>query len=143
MKYGNDHRNIRTESIYPESRLKVKPKPGNKNISNYFIMLNWKVSSVNAGITRFSSMDQLRQFYPIDKIVCEIDPDGEATPSKKIFAIFQRDGQNFLEKLHWGLVPRWANDTSIGYKNTKSPRFERYFGAGTHNRTAQSTGYQG
>ncbi|MBT8356732.1 MAG: hypothetical protein KJO61_03075, partial [Deltaproteobacteria bacterium] len=55
MKYENDHRNIKTGSIYPESRLKVKPKPGNKNILNYFNMLNWKVSSVNAGITQFSS----------------------------------------------------------------------------------------
>ena len=74
------------------------------------------MSQVHAGFAGFSSIDQLRQFYPIDKFGCKLDVDDEVAPSKEVFAILQRDGYNYLEKLHWGLVPRWAKDPSIGYK---------------------------
>ena len=71
---------------------------------------------MHTGFAGFSSIDQLKQFYPIDKFDCKLDVDNETAPSKEVFAILQRNGINFLEKLHWGLVPPWAKDTSIGYK---------------------------
>ena len=35
-------------------------------------------------------------------------------PGRQILAIVQNAGENRLEKFHWGLVPFWAKDVSIG-----------------------------
>lgn len=71
---------------------------------------------VNQSFDGLGSPAQLRRFFPIDRIACPIEPDDPAVPAKEIYAIVSRDRQNILEKLHWGLVPNWAKDTSIGYK---------------------------
>jgi putative SOS response-associated peptidase YedK len=71
---------------------------------------------VNRRFTGYGSAQQLRQFFPIDKIACRIEPNDPIVPAREIYAIVKRDGQNTLEKLHWGFVPNWAEDTSFGYK---------------------------
>jgi putative SOS response-associated peptidase YedK len=35
-------------------------------------------------------------------------------PSQEILAIFNHQGQNWLDKFYWGLVPFWAKDPAIG-----------------------------
>jgi putative SOS response-associated peptidase YedK len=35
-------------------------------------------------------------------------------PTQEILAIIKHDNKNKLERLHWGLVPFWAKDVSIG-----------------------------
>lgn len=64
----------------------------------------------------FGSPQQLKQFFPIDRIACRIEPDDPAVPAKEIYAIIRREDQNILEKMYWGLVPNWADDTSSGYQ---------------------------
>jgi len=41
-------------------------------------------------------------------------PNYNVAPTQKILAIINQDNENKLEKLHWGLVPFWANDISMG-----------------------------
>jgi putative SOS response-associated peptidase YedK len=64
----------------------------------------------------FSNLEQLQEHFPIDKALSEITPNYNVAPTQEILAIFRQEALNVMEKLHWGLVPRWANDISTGYK---------------------------
>ena len=67
----------------------------------------------------YNSLEQLKAFYPIDKAICEIIPDANAAPAQEILAIFRDGGENRLDKFHWGLVPFWAKDVSIGNRSSE------------------------
>jgi len=62
----------------------------------------------------FRSLDELQDFFPIDKAACETVSNYNVAPSQEILAIARYEGENWLVKFHWGLVPFWAKDTSIG-----------------------------
>ena len=62
----------------------------------------------------FRSLDELKTFFPIDKVACEATSSFNVAPSQEILAIIKHEGENWLDKFHWGLVPFWAKDISIG-----------------------------
>jgi putative SOS response-associated peptidase YedK len=64
----------------------------------------------------FSSLDELMSIFPIDKAACEVVANFNVAPSQQVLAIARREGQNWLDRFHWGLVPFWAKDVSIGGK---------------------------
>jgi len=64
----------------------------------------------------FSDLEQLKLHFPIDQALSEITPNYNVAPTQEILAIFRQKDLKVLEKLHWGLVPHWAKDLSIGYK---------------------------
>jgi len=62
----------------------------------------------------FRSLDELKGFFPIDRAACEAISNYNVAPSQEILAIAKYEGENWLVKFHWGLVPFWAKDVSIG-----------------------------
>ena len=70
------------------------------------------------GFAGINSIEELRQFFPIDTIDCTVDLENQATPTREIFAILRRGKKNVLEKLHWGFVPNRSRDRSWGSKMT-------------------------
>jgi putative SOS response-associated peptidase YedK len=62
----------------------------------------------------FRNLEQLRNFFPIDTTMSEVTANYNIAPAQQVLAIVCRDGRNRLEKFHWGLVPFWAKDTSMG-----------------------------
>ena len=62
----------------------------------------------------FRSLHELKKTFPIDKATCEVTENYNVAPSQEILAIIQYEKENWLERLHWGLVPFWAKDISIG-----------------------------
>jgi putative SOS response-associated peptidase YedK len=62
----------------------------------------------------FRSLDELKGIFPIDKAACEAIANYNAAPSQEILAIARYEGENWLVTFHWGLVPFWAKDISIG-----------------------------
>lgn len=62
----------------------------------------------------FRNLEELKAFFPVDKAVCELPPNLDIAPAREILAIFQEAGENRLDRFHWGLVPSWANDVSMG-----------------------------
>jgi len=64
----------------------------------------------------FSDLDRLKEFFPIDKVSCDVTPNYNVAPTQEILSIVNREGQNWLDKFHWGLVPFWAKEISIGNK---------------------------
>jgi len=52
--------------------------------------------------------------FPVDQVRCEIIANYNIAPSQEIPVIIRQEGKNVLDKFHWGLVPAWAKDKSIG-----------------------------
>ena len=62
----------------------------------------------------YRSLDELKGFFPIDKSACDAISNYNVAPSQEILAIARYESENWLVKFHWGLVPFWAKDISIG-----------------------------
>ncbi len=62
----------------------------------------------------FRSLEQLKAHFPIDKAACDVTENYNVAPSQEVLAIVNRDKENWLDMFHWGLVPFWAKDVSMG-----------------------------
>ena len=62
----------------------------------------------------YRKLDELQEFFPIDRTGCEVTENFNVAPSQEILAIYHLQGENWLDKFHWGLVPFWAKDPTIG-----------------------------
>jgi putative SOS response-associated peptidase YedK len=62
----------------------------------------------------YRSFHELKKAFPIDKAACDVAENYNVAPSQEVLAIIKHDNENWLEKLHWGFVPFWAKDISIG-----------------------------
>ena len=60
------------------------------------------------------SFEILLQNFNIRATDSDIKPNYNVAPTQKILTIIKHDNENTLEKRHWGLVPFWAKDISIG-----------------------------
>jgi putative SOS response-associated peptidase YedK len=64
--------------------------------------------------TLFSSPRELQRFFGTPPPSFEIQPSYNVAPTQEIPVIIQHEDGRHLKKRHWGLVPVWAKDTSIG-----------------------------
>jgi putative SOS response-associated peptidase YedK len=62
----------------------------------------------------FRKLEELIKHFPIDVANVRITSSFNVAPTQEILAVARHEGKNLLEKYHWGLVPFWAKDTSIG-----------------------------
>ena len=62
----------------------------------------------------YRQLDELKKFFPIDRANCDVTANFNVAPTQEILAIYDYQGENWLDKFHWGLVPFWAKDPSIG-----------------------------
>lgn len=62
----------------------------------------------------FRPLEELIECFPIDVSEIDASENFNVAPTQEILAIVRHDGQNHLDKLHWGLVPFWAKDKTIG-----------------------------
>jgi putative SOS response-associated peptidase YedK len=62
----------------------------------------------------FRRLEELKQYFPIERAACEVTANYNVAPSEPVLALVKRDAQNWLDRFHWGLVPFWAKDLSIG-----------------------------
>ena len=60
------------------------------------------------------NLEELKAFFPIDYAAGDLTITLEIAPGREILAIVREAGQNRLENFHWGMVPFWAKDASIG-----------------------------
>ena len=64
--------------------------------------------------SQFSSLEIIQQTFSVETAMFEETPNYNVAPTQKILAIIKQEDKNKLEYLHWGLVPFWAKDISIG-----------------------------
>ena len=63
---------------------------------------------------RFSLSRELERFFNAHPPSFEILPNYNVAPTQEIPVIIQQKDDRHLKKRHWGLVPFWAKDISIG-----------------------------
>ena len=62
---------------------------------------------------RHSSLSLIEKTFNIDSVEAELASSYNVAPSQQILAVIN-NGANRLVTFHWGLVPFWAKDRSIG-----------------------------
>jgi putative SOS response-associated peptidase YedK len=62
----------------------------------------------------FNTLEMLQTHFPIDVANVQVKPNYNVAPTQEILAIARHEGKNHLKNFHWGLVPSWAKDLSIG-----------------------------
>ena len=62
----------------------------------------------------YRPLNELKKFFPIDRANCDVTANFNVAPTQQILAIYHHRGENWLDKFHWGLVPFWAKDPSMG-----------------------------
>jgi len=75
----------------------------------------------------YRNLEELLEYFPIDKTACETTASYNIAPTQEVLAIVSREGENWLDKFHWGLVPFWAKDVSVGNKliNARSETIDK------------------
>ena len=62
---------------------------------------------------RHSSLSLIEKTFNIDSVEAEAESSYNIAPTQNVLAVV-RNGERRLTNLHWGLVPFWAKDRSIG-----------------------------
>ena len=62
----------------------------------------------------FSSSKELQQFFDAHPVAFGIQPNYNFAPAQEIPVIIQYEDGRHFKRRHWGLVPFWAKDISIG-----------------------------
>jgi len=63
----------------------------------------------------YSSLEQIQSHFKVNRILPgRIEPSYNIAPTQQISVITQEGSERVLSLMHWGLVPFWAKDPSIG-----------------------------
>jgi putative SOS response-associated peptidase YedK len=62
----------------------------------------------------FSLAPELEIYFGAQPPSFELTPNYNVAPTQQIPVIIQQDGARRIKRHHWGLVPFWAKDTTIG-----------------------------
>lgn len=62
----------------------------------------------------FRRLEELIRHFPIDVSNIGVAASFNVAPSQEVLVIVRHENQNHLKKFHWGLVPFWAKDKTIG-----------------------------
>ena len=62
----------------------------------------------------FSNLEALRTHFHIDRVETEVSASYNVAPTQEVLSVVRKDRHNVLVRLHWGLVPFWAKDPTIG-----------------------------
>jgi putative SOS response-associated peptidase YedK len=61
-------------------------------------------------------IDVLAEGFEIQEYPSSITPNYNVAPTQEVAAVVEEDEMRKLEMFHWGLIPSWAKDPSIGNK---------------------------
>jgi putative SOS response-associated peptidase YedK len=64
----------------------------------------------------FSTLEMLQEHFPIDVADVQVTPNYNVAPTQEILSVARHENKNHLLNYHWGLIPFWAKDLSIGNK---------------------------
>lgn len=63
---------------------------------------------------RYSLSREIERYFNAQPFSFEIQPNYNVAPTQEIPVIIQHEDDRHIKKRHWGLVPFWAKDISIG-----------------------------
>jgi putative SOS response-associated peptidase YedK len=62
-----------------------------------------------------TDLSRVVETFHIEAVRCDYEPLNEVYPGQDVYAVI-RDEVNQLVQFHWGLVPSWSKDPSVGKK---------------------------
>ena len=63
----------------------------------------------------FSTIDEIQKHFGVDRLLAEqVQPSYNVAPTQQIAVVRRQGDERVLETMHWGLVPFWAKEVSIG-----------------------------
>jgi putative SOS response-associated peptidase YedK len=64
-----------------------------------------------------SPPDELAKYFAVEEVAEQVlEPSYNVAPTQNIYVVFESGGVRRLDAFHWGLVPFWAKDPSVGNK---------------------------
>lgn len=83
----------------------------------------------------YRNLEEIKEAFAIDQVRWEPETSYNIAPTQDVAVVVQREEENSLEKMKWGLIPSWAKDPKIGSRmiNARSetlsekPSFRRPF----------------
>ncbi len=58
---------------------------------------------------------EIARYFAVSEVAEQVlEPNFNVAPTADVFVVFEDGGVRRLDAFHWGLVPRWAKDPSIG-----------------------------
>ncbi|MGH9244196.1 MAG: SOS response-associated peptidase [Acidimicrobiales bacterium] len=64
-----------------------------------------------------SPPDELAKYFAVEQVAEEVlEPSYNVAPTKDVYVVVETGGVRRLETFHWGLIPFWAKDPSVGNK---------------------------
>jgi len=61
-----------------------------------------------------SPPDEIARYFQAEAPEAALDPNYNVAPTTDVYAVLEDGTARRVEPLHWGLVPRWAKDLSVG-----------------------------
>jgi putative SOS response-associated peptidase YedK len=62
----------------------------------------------------FRNLEEIQTHFQIDRVEAEVSASYNVAPTQQVLSVLRKDDQRVLVRLHWGLVPFWAKDPTIG-----------------------------
>ncbi len=59
-------------------------------------------------------VDNLAKQFEVEEYPSSLTPSYNIAPTQSVATVLVEDGKRKLEMLHWGLIPSWADDPTIG-----------------------------
>src|SRR3954468_7570251 len=64
-----------------------------------------------------SPPDELARYFDVEVVSEQVlEPSYNVAPTDDVYVITSRGGDRRLDAFHWGLIPFWAKDVSVGNK---------------------------
>jgi putative SOS response-associated peptidase YedK len=64
-----------------------------------------------------SPPDELAKYFSVEDVAEQVlEPSYNVAPTRDVYVVFETGGVRRLDAFHWGLVPFWAKDPSVGNK---------------------------
>jgi len=63
-----------------------------------------------------SPPDEIARYFDAEPPEAALEPNYNVAPTNDVYAVLETGEARKVEPLHWGLVPRWAKELSIGNK---------------------------
>jgi putative SOS response-associated peptidase YedK len=64
-----------------------------------------------------SPPDELAKYFAVEDVAEQVlEPSYNVAPTRDVYVVFETGGVRRLDAFHWGLVPFWAKDPSVGNK---------------------------
>jgi putative SOS response-associated peptidase YedK len=62
----------------------------------------------------YRNLEEIKESFDIRQVGWEPEASYNIAPTQDVAVVTRREGENFLEKMRWGLIPSWAKDPKIG-----------------------------